>query len=87
MRAASRAASSWIACGILETTRVNRGVPQRAVDDWMGDAPDRSMASIYYKLNDDEPQAPSTLFLRGSKLAADAARSSRRCSHSRSRKS
>jgi integrase len=41
----------------FETTCVNAGVPQRAVDNWMGHAPDRSMAGIYYKLNDDESQS------------------------------
>jgi integrase len=40
----------------FETIGVNAGVPQRAVDNWMGHAPDRSMASIYYKLDGDESQ-------------------------------
>ncbi|HEY7309563.1 MAG TPA: hypothetical protein VH643_09420 [Gemmataceae bacterium] len=38
------------------TACVNAGIPQRAVDNWMGHPPDRSMASLYYKLNDDESQ-------------------------------
>jgi integrase len=41
----------------FETACVNAGVPQRAVDNWIGHAPDRSMASIYYKLNDEESQS------------------------------
>lgn len=40
----------------FETACVNAGIPQRAVDNWMGHAPDRSMGSIYYTLNDDESQ-------------------------------
>ena len=57
----------------FETTCVNAGVPQRAVDNWMGHAPDRSMASIYYKLNDDESQSFMTRVSFGAgKLAADA---------------
>jgi integrase len=40
----------------FETECVNAGVPQRAVDNWLGHAPDGSMPSIYYKLNDDDSQ-------------------------------
>jgi integrase len=40
----------------FETACVNAGVPQRAVDNWMGHAPDRSMGSIYYTLSDSESQ-------------------------------
>jgi integrase len=40
----------------FETICVNAGVPQRVVDNWMGHASDRSMASFYYSLSDDESQ-------------------------------
>jgi integrase len=40
----------------FETICVNAGIPQRAVVDWMGHAPERSMASIYYKLDGVESQ-------------------------------
>jgi integrase len=41
----------------FETICVNAGIPQRAVDTWLGHRSDRSMASIYYKLSDGESQA------------------------------
>ena len=40
----------------FETICVNAGIPQRVVDAWMGHHSDRSMASIYYKLTDDDSQ-------------------------------
>lgn len=40
----------------FETICVNAGIPQRVIDTWMGHWSDRSMASIYYKLADDESQ-------------------------------
>jgi integrase len=41
----------------FETFCINSGVPQRAVDVWMGHAPDKSMAAVYYELKDEESQA------------------------------
>jgi integrase len=40
----------------FETVCINAGVPQRAVDDWLGHAGDRSMSAIYYKLSDQDSQ-------------------------------
>lgn len=37
-----------------ETHCVNAGIPQRVVDTWLGHKSDRSMASVYYRLNDEE---------------------------------
>jgi integrase len=57
----------------FETICVNARIPQRVIDTWMGHWSDRSMASIYYKLADDESQRfmKSVPFGTG-KLAADA---------------
>jgi len=41
----------------FETFCVNSGVPQRAVDLWMGHRSDRSMAAIYYSISDAESKA------------------------------
>jgi integrase len=41
---------------IFETFCVNNGVPQRAVDAWMGHAPGKSMGTYYYQLDDAESQ-------------------------------
>lgn len=40
----------------FETFCVNSGIPQRVVDSWMGHRSDRSMASVYYHLSDEESQ-------------------------------
>ena len=40
----------------FETITVNAGVPQRAIDTWLGHRSDRSMAAVYYKLRDEESQ-------------------------------
>lgn len=40
----------------FETIAVNGGVPQRAIDTWLGHRSDRSMASVYYALRDEESQ-------------------------------
>ncbi len=38
----------------FETHCVNAGVPQRVVDAWLGHKPDRSMASVCYRLSEEE---------------------------------
>lgn len=40
----------------FETFTVNAGIPQRAVDAWMGHNSDKSMAAVYYRLRDEESQ-------------------------------
>jgi len=40
----------------FETICVNTGIPQRVVDTWLGHRSDKSMASIYYKLSDEDSQ-------------------------------
>lgn len=45
----------------METHCVNARVPQRVVDTWLGHKSDRSMASVYYTLSDEESQR----FMRG----------------------
>jgi len=40
----------------FETLCVNAGIPQRVVDTWLGHRSDKSMASVYYKLSDDDSQ-------------------------------
>ena len=40
----------------FETITVNAGIPQRAIDTWLGHQSDRSMASVYYRLSDEESQ-------------------------------
>lgn len=57
----------------FETISVNGGIPQRVIDTWMGHWSDRSMASVYYKLADDESQKFMQLVPFGSgQPAADA---------------
>jgi integrase len=41
----------------FETFCNNSGIPQRAIDTWLGHGSDQSMAAKYYKLRDDESQA------------------------------
>jgi len=41
----------------FETFTVNEGIPQRAVDTWLGHRSDKSMAAIYYKLSDADSQS------------------------------
>ena len=41
----------------FETICVNTGIPQRAVDTWLGHRSDKSMGSVYYKLSDADSQA------------------------------
>ena len=41
----------------FETVCVNAGIPQRVIDTWLGHRSDTSMASIYYRLSDEESQA------------------------------
>ena len=40
----------------FETVCVNAGIPQRVVDTWLDHQGDRSMASIYYRLTDEDSQ-------------------------------
>ena len=40
----------------FETICVNAAIPQRVVDTWLGHRTDRSMASVYYKLSDEDSQ-------------------------------
>jgi integrase len=40
----------------FETICVNAGIPQRVVDTWVGHRTDKSMASVYYKLTDEDSQ-------------------------------
>lgn len=40
----------------FETICVNSRIPQRVVDTWLGHRSDRSMASVYYRLSDQESQ-------------------------------
>ena len=40
----------------FETICVNAGIPQRVVDTWLGHRTDKSMASVYYKLADEDSQ-------------------------------
>ena len=40
----------------FETICVNAGIPQRVVDTWLGHRTDKSMASVYYKLSDEDSQ-------------------------------
>jgi len=40
----------------FETICVNVGIPQRVVDTWLGHRFDRSMASVYYRLSDEDSQ-------------------------------
>lgn len=40
----------------FETFCINSGIPQRVVDVWMGHAPGKSMAAVYYRLDDVESQ-------------------------------
>jgi site-specific recombinase XerD len=41
----------------FETFCINSGVPQRAVDVWMGHRSDKSMGAVYYSLSDAESKA------------------------------
>jgi len=41
----------------FETFTVNAHIPQRVVDTWLGHRSDKSMAAIYYKLNDADSQS------------------------------
>jgi integrase len=41
----------------FETICVNAGIPQRAIDTWLGHRSDKSMAAVYYKLADVESKA------------------------------
>jgi len=57
----------------FETVCVNAGIPQRVVDTWLGHRSGRSMASIYYKLSDEDSQKFMLKVPLGiGKLAADA---------------
>jgi integrase len=40
----------------FETICVNAGIPQRVVDAWLGHSSDRSMATVYYRLSEEESQ-------------------------------
>jgi integrase len=40
----------------FETFTVNAGIPQRVIDTWLGHRSDKSMASVYYRLSDEESQ-------------------------------
>lgn len=41
----------------FETFTVNAGIPQRAIDAWLGHSSDKSMAAVYYRLRDEESQS------------------------------
>jgi integrase len=41
----------------FETFCANAGIPQRAVDTWLGHHSDKSMAAVYYRLRDEDSQA------------------------------
>jgi integrase len=41
----------------FETFAVNAGIPQRAVDTWLGHRSDRSMGAVYYRLSDEDSRA------------------------------
>ncbi len=41
----------------FETFTVNAGIPQRVIDTWLGHRSDRSMASVYYRLKDEDSQS------------------------------
>jgi integrase len=57
----------------FETFTVNAGIPQRVVDTWLGHGGDRSMASVYDKLSDEDSQAFMTRVpFGGARPAADA---------------
>ncbi len=40
----------------FETHSVNSGIPQKAIDTWMGHKSDRSMGAVYYQLSNDQSQ-------------------------------
>ncbi len=40
----------------FETHLVNAGIHQRVIDTWLGHTADKSMASVYYRLGDEESQ-------------------------------
>lgn len=40
----------------FETHSVNSGIPQKAIDSWLGHKSDRSMGAVYYLLSDDQSQ-------------------------------
>jgi integrase len=40
----------------FETICINAGIPQRVVDTWLGHRTDKSMASVYYRLPDEDSQ-------------------------------
>jgi integrase len=40
----------------FETICVNAGIPQRAIDAWLGHTTDKSMGAVYYKLRDEDSQ-------------------------------
>jgi integrase len=57
----------------FETFTVNAGIPQRVVDTWLGHRSDHSMASVYYRLSDDDSQKfMSKVPFGDGKPAADA---------------
>ena len=41
----------------METYCVHSGIPQRAIDTWLGHRSDRSMAAVYYRLSDTDSKA------------------------------
>jgi integrase len=41
----------------FEIFTVNAGVPQRAIDAWLGHRSDQSMVAVYYRLRDEDSQA------------------------------
>ena len=36
---------------------MNNGIPQRVIDTWLDHHSDKSMASVYYRLSDEESQS------------------------------
>jgi len=57
----------------FETITVNARIPQRVVDTWLGHTSDRSMASVYYRLSDEESQKFMHLVPFGASASAASA--------------
>jgi integrase len=62
----------------FETITVNAGIPQRVIDTWLGHRSDTSMASIYYRLSDEESQRFMKLVPFGAGQSASGAKGEKR---------
>lgn len=63
----------------FETICVNKGIPQRVIDVWLGHTSDKSMAAVYYRLSDKESQKFMKKVPFGTgKSAANAGRKSKK---------